>query len=99
MKVEFRDPGLEAIVRSGSGGGARLHPDVLRAAHKKLVMLESAADERDLRNFKSFHYEKLVGDRAGQRSVRVNDQYRFVFELDDTTKPPTINILDLIDYH
>lgn len=99
MKVEFRDPGLEAAIRSGSAGATRLHPDVLRAAKKKLVMLESATDERDLRNFKSFHYEKLVGDRAGQRSVRVNDQYRFVFELDDATTPPTIKILDLIDYH
>lgn len=99
MKVEFCDPDLETAIRSGSVGGTRLHPDVIRAAHKKLVMLESATDERDLRNFKSFHYEKLVGDRAGQRSVRVNDQYRFVFELDDATKPPTLKILDLIDYH
>lgn len=99
MKVLFRDDRLEQAVRTGTVGQTGLAPHVLKAAGKKLVMLESAPDERTLRNFKSFHYEKLHGDREGQRSVRVNDTFRFVFVLDDDTRPPTIEIIDLIDYH
>jgi proteic killer suppression protein len=99
MRVVFQDARLEGAVRSMSAAGTGFHPDVLRAAYKKLQMLEAALDERDLRNLKSLHYEKLAGDRDGQRSVRVTDRYRFVFALDDGTAPPTLLMLELVDYH
>ncbi|MBI3434917.1 MAG: type II toxin-antitoxin system RelE/ParE family toxin, partial [Proteobacteria bacterium] len=51
------------------------------------------------RNWKSLHYEKLKGGRDGQRSVRLNDQFRMVFELDERTDPQTVTILSIEDYH
>lgn len=60
---------------------------------------EAAEDERTLRNWKSLHYEKLKGDREGQRSVRLNDQYRLIFLLDADTSPPKIIVLGIEDYH
>lgn len=61
--------------------------------------MEQAPDERTLRNWKSLNYKKLSGDREGQRSVRINDQYRIVFELLDDERPPAIRILEIDDTH
>jgi proteic killer suppression protein len=45
------------------------------------------------------NYKKLSGNREGQRSIRLNDQYRMVFVLDDTCEPPVIRILEIGDTH
>jgi proteic killer suppression protein len=52
-----------------------------------------------LRNLKGMHYKKLVGAREGQRSVRINDQYRIVFTVDEAERPPVIRILEIDDIH
>ena len=45
------------------------------------------------------NYKKLTGEQDGQRQVRINDQYRIVFTLDETTIPPTVMILEIGDPH
>jgi len=40
--------------------------------------IESAHDERDLYAVKSLRFEKLNGDRRGQSSLRINDQWRLI---------------------
>jgi len=72
---------------------------VIRAAQRKIILLEQSPDERTLRNWKSLNYKKLSGDREGQRSIRVNDQYRIVFELLEDERPPAIRILEIDDTH
>lgn len=72
---------------------------VIKAARLKLIKMEGAPDERTLRNWKALNYKKLSGDREGQRSVRVNDQYRIVFLLLDEERPPVIRILEIDDTH
>jgi len=66
---------------------------------RKLTVLRAAPDDRTLRNWKSLHYEKLKGDREGQRSIRINNKYRLVFELDNDTTPQKARILAIEDYH
>jgi proteic killer suppression protein len=44
------------------------------------VLLESIETITDLYSFKSLHFEKLKGDKAGQSSIRLNDQYRLIIE-------------------
>lgn len=56
----------------------RLGPDVQRAAHKKLRLLNAADTLNDLRS-PGNRLEKLVGSRKGQHSIRVNDQFRICF--------------------
>lgn len=63
------------------------------------MVLRAAPDERTLRNWKSLHYEKLEGDRTGQRSIRLNKQWRLVFTLDSGLRPPKITVLSIEDYH
>jgi proteic killer suppression protein len=98
MKVEFRDERL-ALVRTDRAAETRLPVSVIKSCREKLIVLEAAPDERTLRNWKSLHYEKLSGDREGQRSIRLNKQWRLTFELSDQNSLPTVTILGVEDYH
>ncbi len=62
------------------GGSPDIVPrNLLKRAHGKLLMLHAAVDLRDLRVPSANRLEKLHGDRAGQYSIRINDQYRVCF--------------------
>jgi proteic killer suppression protein len=98
MNIIFVDTRL-ALVETDQAGQTQLPVAVIKSVRRKLVVLRSAVDDRSLRNWKSLHYEKLKGNREGQRSIRVNDQYRMIFEIDETTEPQTIKILKIEDYH
>lgn len=98
MQVVFADATL-GLIETDQAGSTRLSVAIIKAARRKLAVLRSAPDERTLRNWKSLHYERLKGGRDGQRSVRLNDQFRLVFTLDDDTEPPTITMLSIEDYH
>jgi proteic killer suppression protein len=72
---------------------------VIQSCRDKLVFLESAPDERTLRNWKSLNYKKLEGDMEGKRQIRLNDQFRIVFTIDNDCNPPLITILEIGDTH
>jgi toxin HigB-1 len=57
----------------------RLGADLQRAAQKKLRQLNAADDINDLRIPPGNRLEKLAGNRAGQHSIRIDDQYRICF--------------------
>ena len=70
---------------------ARLH----RAAMRKLRYLDNAADINDLRVPPGNRLEKLSGDRTGQYSIRINEQYRLCF----TWKGGNAYRVEIVDYH
>lgn len=98
MDVVFADKSL-AEIETDNAAQTGLPIAVIRSARKKIIILRAATDDRTLRNWKSLHYEKLKGDREGQRSIRVNDKYRIVFTLDDDATPKKATILTIEDYH
>ena len=98
MEIEFAEPSL-ALIETDEAGTTRLPVAVIKSVRRKLNVLRAAPDDRTLRNWKSLHYEKLKGDREGERSIRINKQYRMVFKLDNETDPQTITILAVEDYH
>ena len=98
MQVEFKDQKL-ALIETDRAGEVKLPIAVINSCRQKLVVIRAAPDERTLRNWKSLHYEKLEGDREGQRSVRLNNKYRMVFTLDSKCDPPKIIVLAIQDYH
>lgn len=53
--------------------------DVQRAASRKLAILDAAESIHDLRVPPGNRLEKLAGDRKGQHSIRINDQWRVCF--------------------
>ena len=62
---------------------------------RKLIMIDNAECVDDLRIPLSNHLEKLVGDRKGQYSIRINDQYRICF----TVEGNIFNDVEITDYH
>lgn len=98
MDVLFADSAL-ALIETEEAGKTALPVAVIKSARRKLTVLRAAPDDRSLRNWKSLHYEKLKGAREGMRSIRLNDQYRMVFVLDETVTPQTVTIVAIEDYH
>lgn len=98
MDVVFADSVL-ALIETEDAGQTRLPVGVIKSARRKLTVLRAAPDDRALRNWKSLHYEKLRGDRHGGRSIRLNDQYRMILTIDETTNPQTATIIAIEDYH
>ena len=68
-----------------------------RQAEKTLDRLDAATSLRDVANFPGHRLEKLVGDRAGGYSVRINDQWRICFEW--PAQSPGPENLTIEDYH
>jgi proteic killer suppression protein len=99
MEVIYYDQRLALIETDRAAIETRLPINVISAYQRKLPVLRAAPDERTLRNWKSLHYEKLAGDREGQRSIRLNDQWRMVFVIDTTCHPNRITVLAIEDYH
>lgn len=98
MRIVFADEEL-ALIETDQAGMTGLSVSIIKSARRKITVLRAAIDDRSLRNWKSLHYEKLKGDLGGLRSIRLNDQYRLVFELDEKIDPQTITILRIEDYH
>lgn len=57
----------------------RIPAEIWPIVHRKLTMLDSAQRLEDLGAVPGNRLEKLVGDRQGQHSLRVNQQYRITF--------------------
>lgn len=68
-----------------------------RQAHKRLEILAAATSLADLRALPSNRLESLRGDRAGQYSIRVNNQWRVCFEWPEGATGPS-NV-EIVDYH
>jgi toxin HigB-1 len=54
-------------------------PDIQKTALRKLLILDAASSINDLRVPPGNRLEKLVGDRVGQYSIRINNQWRICF--------------------
>ncbi|HEX9702000.1 MAG TPA: type II toxin-antitoxin system RelE/ParE family toxin [Rhodospirillales bacterium] len=77
MIRSFRDARTEAIAKGKPSKG--FPADLARRAVHKLTMLNYATSLDDLRSPPGNRLEALKGDRKGQHSIRVNDQWRICF--------------------
>lgn len=73
----------------------KLDATVQRSALKKLLILDAAESLDDLRIPPGNRLEKLKGSRAGQHSIRVNDQWRICFRWTDSGPED----IEIVDYH
>jgi proteic killer suppression protein len=89
----FRDEETEKVSRRQFS--RRLPPDIQQMALRKLRMLNNAATLADLRIPPANHLERLGGNRAGQFSIRINDQGRVCFEWKEND---AYNV-EITDYH
>ena len=92
MIVSFRDADTEALA---AGHRTRRFTSIESVARRKLRQLEIAGRLDDLRVPPGNRLESLKGDRAGQHSIRINDQYRLCFRW----TPAGPADVEIVDYH
>jgi proteic killer suppression protein len=88
----FRDREAEALAE---GRRSRRLANVARVAQRKLLQLNAASQLGDLAVFPGNRLEALSGDRRGQHSIRINDQYRICFVWRDGDAYD----VEIVDYH
>lgn len=95
MIKNFSDAALESFWKVGPSGGAKKIPVTIHAAlRRKLAYLDVARVLEDLRIPPGNRLEALRGDLIGWFSIRVNDQWRVVFQWRDGAVD-----VKLLDYH
>ncbi|HEX5082183.1 MAG TPA: type II toxin-antitoxin system RelE/ParE family toxin [Blastocatellia bacterium] len=94
MIVGYRDKRTRDFAQ---GKRVKAFSGVERAARLKLDRLESAITPQDLAALPGNRFEALAGDRKGQYSIRINDQWRICFEWPQQSPGPT-NV-EIVDYH
>jgi len=93
MIRSFRDGEAQAVFERRRS--RRLPADLLRVALRKLTMLDAAETLEDLRVPLGNRLERLSGKRAGQHSIRINDQWRICFAWRDGD----VFEVEIVDYH
>jgi toxin HigB-1 len=93
MIRSYKDRVTEQVARGESP--KRFPADLVKVARRKLGYLNAAVDLNDLRSPPGNRLEQLVGDRAGQHSIRINDQFRICFIW--TAEGP--REAEIVDYH
>ena len=93
MIINFRDAETEQFWETGKS--RRIPTDIHVRALKKLFMLQAAVALDNLRVPPGNKLESLQGDRKGQHSIRINDQYRvcFIWNNGNTSD------VEITDYH
>ena len=94
MEITYNDKSL-ALVETERAFETRLPAAVIDSLRNKLRFIKNAPDERSLRNWKSLNYEK---HENGERSIRLNDQYRLMFTIDTQVQPNRITVLRVWDH-
>jgi proteic killer suppression protein len=89
----FRDEETEKVFHRQFS--RKLPSDIQLVALRKLRMLNNAYTIADLRIPPANRLEKLTGNRAGQYSIRINDQWRICFEWRNNT----VYNVEITDYH
>lgn len=98
MKVRYGDGDL-SLIETNQAHRLRLPVTVVQTARRRIRFLRQARDERDLYALASLHYEKLLGDREGKRSIRLNDQWRVILEIDKDCEPLELVILEISNHY
>lgn len=98
MDVSFLDPSLDRLETDASYS-AGFGDAIVRAYRKRMQQIRAATDERTFYASRSLHFEKLQGQRNGQYSMKLNDQWRLIVELRGSAPSKTVHIVEIVDYH
>jgi len=92
MIQSFNCPDTQALFETGR---SKRFTNIKQVAERKLTQLASAVTIEFLRSPPGNHLELLVGDRAGQHSIRINQQWRvcFIWTADGPAE------VEIVDYH
>lgn len=101
MEIIFEKDYLRELFYDGvaSDKQHRYQPQIVRKYVQVVNILDSVDKPTDLFRYRSLRYEKLVGNKAGLESVRVNDQYRIEFKTSAMGEITICNIEELSNHY
>ena len=94
MILSYRDKRTEEFA---AGERVKAFTAIERQGRLKLDRLEAAVGLNDLAMLPGNRFEKLKGDRKGEYSIRINDQWRLCFEWPEGARGPSQ--VEIVDYH
>ena len=98
MVVAFEKEYLRDLYETGkSDKKLRFQPDIVKRYKRGIDYLKQARNIEELFLLPSLHYEVLKGDKAGVSSIRVNDQYRIEFTVEQVSEPIVVTICNIIE--
>lgn len=75
---------------------AKLSRDLVKAFRKRMQTIRAALDERDFYSMRGLRFEPLKGKRAGEYSMRLNDQFRLIVKLEKRSKETIVIICSIV---
>ena len=100
MKFAFEGKKLQGLYLTGKGKIARqFASEIVDKFFIALEIVASVTSTDQLRQFRGLKYEALKGDRKGQHSLRLNDQYRLIVEVSADDDGQILLIIEIEDYH
>ncbi len=101
MDIQFEKDYLRELFYEGTTRDKhhRFQPGIVKKYVRVVNILDSVKNVEELYRFRALHYEKLIGDKAGLESVRVNDQYRIEFKSTAKEEITICNIIELSNHY
>ena len=103
MEITFEKDYLKELYYDGrcSDKRHRYPPQIVKKYVRTVDILDAVDRVTDLYRFNALHYEKLVGDKDGIESVRVNNQYRIEFKTSEVSdiQITICNIIELSNHY
>jgi proteic killer suppression protein len=102
MLVSFTDSYFELLYTGKKiPGKPKFPPEVISLFRLRITQIKNSSSTQELRKFKSLHFEKLEPKTAVNPiySIRVNDQYRLEFHIDNGGNVEVIDVIRMSDHY
>lgn len=100
MDFSFDDKKMLKLFTENKGKLATKFPAEVVVKFFSVMEIITSLDSTDqLRQFRGLNFEALKGDRAGQHSLRLNDQFRLIIEETEDDDGQLLLIIEITDYH
>lgn len=100
MNFAFDDKKLQTLCITGTGKIARQHPaEIIEKLFSVLEIIDAVTNTEQLKQFAGLRFAALKGNRAGQHSLRLNDQFRLIVEVSKDSDGQLLIIIEITDYH
>ncbi|MBP3835287.1 MAG: type II toxin-antitoxin system RelE/ParE family toxin [Prevotella sp.] len=99
MEIVFDKEYLRELFYEGKAKSKkyRFQPQVVRKYVQVVNILDAVEDVEDLYRYHSLHYEKLMGDKKGLESVRVDSRYRIEFKTSSHLSNKSVTICNIVE--
>ncbi len=99
FEIRFKDESLEKLQYEDVKRDRAYPRGIAQRFRKRLQAIRGATGEHDLYALKGNGFEKLQGKREHQHSMRLNDQWRLILEIQEGNPKKIVWVVGIEDYH